>query len=92
MLLGGNFYLGLLKIILQSFLFYLKKLLKIIFLCPFFEVKNQNEPIAIKIHAPKNFINAVKSLISDNTWEKWDGKIAFFKTNVTFPSFFPLYY
>ena len=64
MLLGGNFYLGLLKIILQSFLFYLKKLLKIIFLCPFFEVKNQNEPIAIKIHTHKILLMQLNLLLA----------------------------
>ena len=61
---GGNFYLGLLKIILQSFLFYMKKLLKIIFLCPFFEVKNQNEPIAIKIHTHKILLMQLNLLLA----------------------------
>ena len=38
-LFGGNFYI---KNFLKKFLFLFKK--QIIFLCPFFEQKNQNEP------------------------------------------------
>ena len=53
-LFGGNFYLGLLKILLQNLFFYTKKAaIQIIFLYPFFAVKNQNEPIAIKIDTHK---------------------------------------
>ena len=39
-LFGGNFYLGLLKILLQFFFIYEKDLLQIILSCPFLEVKN----------------------------------------------------
>ena len=42
----------------------------------FFEVKNQNEPIAIKINTHKIlFINAAKSLIRDKMEEICDGKV-----------------
>ena len=41
----------------------------------FFEVKNQNEPIAIKIYAHMIFTNAANSLISDKVQEKWNGKV-----------------
>ena len=45
-LFGGNFYI---KNFLKKFLFLFKKtLLQIIFLCPFFELKNQNEPLLSK--------------------------------------------
>ena len=47
-LFGGNFYVGLLKILLQNLFLYEKAVLHIIFLCLFFEVKSQNEPIATK--------------------------------------------
>ena len=41
-------------------------MLQIIFLFLFLEVKNRNEPIAIKI---------AKALISDKKQEKWDEKV-----------------
>ena len=49
MLFDGNFYLGLLKIILQNLcFFYMKKLFYHFFVTFLFEVKTQNEPIAVK--------------------------------------------
>ena len=53
----------------------------------FFEVKNQNT-------YTQDFINAVNLLLANKIWEYGTEKkhiCAFFKTNVTFPSYFALY-
>ena len=47
-LFGGNFYLGLLKILLQNFFFIWKGCVTYHLFVSFFEVKSQNEPIATK--------------------------------------------
>ena len=63
MLFGGKFLSWLIKNFVTKFLFlYEKALLQTIFLHLFFEVQNQNEPIAIKIHHTQDFIHAGKSL------------------------------
>ena len=63
MLFGSTFYLGLLKIISQKCLFLFEKALLQTISVSYFEVKSQNEQIAIKkIHA--RFINAANCLIS----------------------------
>ena len=42
---------------------------------PFFEVKNQNEPISIKVHTTQDFINEGKSLISNKGKIGWKSNI-----------------
>ena len=66
LLFGGNFYLGLLKIIefLIEFIFLKEKaLLQIMFFVSFFDVKNQIEPIAIKTHTHKILLMQLNLLL-----------------------------
>ena len=82
------------KNFLTKFLFLHKKaLLEIIFLCRFFEVKNQNELIAIKTYI-KDFIDAAKFLISGKMQKKWNEKVTnlhFLKQMLLFHFFYTLY-
>ena len=87
LLFGGNFYLGLLKTLLQNF--YYKN-----FFVSYFGCKSQIEPINIKIHTHKILLMQLNLVLeikcSKNGMEKLH-KHTFFKINVTFPSFFALY-
>ena len=59
-----KFLFWLIKNSLKKFLFlYKKALLQIIFFYPFFEVKNQNKPITIKIHTHKILLMQLNLLI-----------------------------
>ena len=70
MIFLGTFYLGLLEIISQKYLFLFKKALLQTIFVSYFEVKIRNEQIAIKkIHT--RFINAANCLISLKILEKW---------------------
>ena len=67
-----NILSGLIKNSCTIFLY--KKAVTDHFFVSLFEVKSQNEPIAIK-NIPQDFINAASSLISHKMQEKWDGKV-----------------
>ena len=63
MLFGGNFY----KMKLLSLKIYpTKALLQIIFLCPLFEIKNQNKLITIKIYTHKILLMHLNLLSAKN--------------------------
>ena len=72
MLFSGNCYLGLLKILLENLFFYKKKAVTDHLLVSFFQVKNQKEPIAIKMH-----IHTAKSYSAMGIRKKYDGNFIF---------------
>ena len=73
LLFDGTFYLGLLKILLQNVFFIWKSSVTDQLFVSFFEVKSQNESVAIK--NIQDFNNAAKSLISHQMHEKLDKKV-----------------
>ena len=90
-LFGGNFYLGLLKILLQNFFFYMKRLCYISSFVSFFEVKSQNEPIATK-NTRKILLMQLKLLLAMRCKKnrmKSNSKVHFSKQMLLFYLFLP---
>ena len=94
MLFGRNFYLGLLKIILQNFFFIQKSSVTDHLFVPFFWGKKSNWTNSYQNAYTQDFINVGKSFISNNIQEKWDGKVpqtSIFQNKCYFSIFFALF-
>ena len=74
-LFGGNFSLGLLKILLQNLFFYTKKLCYRSYFTSFFWGKNSKWTNSYQNSYTQHFINAAKSLIREKMQKKCDGKV-----------------